>query len=398
MNYPVADRVKTVKPSAIREILKLSATPGMIPFSAGNPSADTFPNLQMADIAHRLLSDPKTASGVLQYGISEGYQPLRDITLARLQERYQTGTACDEIIMTSGGQQVTDLFAKSLLNPGDTVIVEGPSFLGSLNCFKVYEANIISVPMASDGMDIGLLEQQLKTQKNVKFIYVISTFQNPSGYTTSLEKRRAILNLAKKYDVMILEDSPYFELRFAGQHVPSIKSLDDEGRVMYAGSYSKILSPGMRIGFAVGGKDIINRMIVCKQVADVHPNQLAQVIAHEYLTHYDLDAHIQKACAFYRDKCALMVDALKAHLPQSVTFEAPQGGLFIWCDLPEGKDGVELYRRLVERKVAIIPGNCFMVDEDAVCRGFRLNFSMPSREQIAEGVEILGEVTRQYLG
>ena len=398
MNYLFAERMLTLKPSAIREILKQTAQPGIISFAAGNPATSTFPIREMADISAELFASPEKIGRALQYGVSEGYQPLKDVTLARMRQKYATGSEQDDIIITSGGQQVMDLVTKSFINKGDTIIVEAPTFIGSLNTFRTYEPNLVSVPMLEDGMDIAVLEEKLKTEQNVKFIYCISTFQNPTGYTTSLEKRKAIYALAQKYDVLIVEDNPYFELRFAGEYVPTVKSLDTDGRVIYAGSYSKILSSGIRLGYIIADKAILSKIAIGKQATDVHTNLFFQTVAAEYLTRYDLDAHIERARAIYDAKRRKMLDCLAAKMPEGVTFSNPDGGLFLWLDLPEGYDGKELAALCIAKKLAIVPGCSFMLDDTIPCRGVRLNYSMPSEEQIEEGTTILAECVRQYLG
>lgn len=398
MNYQFADRMVTLKPSAIREILKQTAQPGIISFAAGNPAVSTFPTKEMADISAELFADPEKIGRALQYGVSEGYQPLKDVTLARMKSKYATGRENDDVIITSGGQQVMDLITKAFVNKGDTIIVEAPSFIGSLNSFRTYEPNLVAVPMQVDGMDIEVLEEKLRSEKNVKFIYCIPTFQNPTGYTTSLEKRKAIYALAQKYDVLIVEDNPYFELRFAGSYVPTLKSLDTDGRVVYAGSYSKILSSGIRLGYIIADKAILAKIAIGKQATDVHTNLFFQTVAAEYLSRYDLDAHIERARAIYDVKRRKMLDCLAAKMPEGVTYSNPDGGLFLWLDLPEGYDGKVLAAMCIERKLAIVPGCSFMLDDTIPCRGVRLNYSMPSEEQIEEGTTILAVCVKQYLG
>lgn len=397
MDFHFSERMLTLKPSAIREILK-GSTSDMIAFAAGNPSTDTFPIAEMGEIANGLFADKARIASILQYGVSEGYQPLRELCFKRMHDKYQTGGAQDELIITSGGQQAIDLLTKAMIDPGDTIIVEGPSFIGSLNTFRTYQANLVAVPMQSDGMDLDALEHSLKTEKNVKIIYIISTFQNPTGYTTSLEKRRAILELARRYDVLILEDNPYFELRYEGEYVPNIKSLDTEGRVVYAGSYSKILSAGIRLGYAIAHRDLISKMVIGKQSTDVHTNLFFQVVAAEYMSRYDLDEHIEKARRIYREKRDLMLECLERKLPAEVVFSRPQGGLFVWMTLPEGSDGKKLAAMTMERKVSIVPGNCFMVDDQRIDPGVRLNYSMPSKQQIEQGTDILADCVYTYLG
>ena len=231
MNYTFSDKMATLKPSAIREILKVTSLPGVISFAAGNPAPETFPAAEMEKIADDLLTH--SAGKALQYGVTEGYTELRDLTAKRLKERYDIGTQDDMLIITSGGQQAIDLFARVMLNEGDTVLCENPSFIGALNAFRSYNANLVGIDTDDEGVDLNKLEHALKTEKNVRFMYLIPTFQNPSGRTMSLARRRAVLALAEKYGVMILEDNPYFELRYSGELVPAIKSLDKNGMVLY---------------------------------------------------------------------------------------------------------------------------------------------------------------------
>ena len=244
-------------------------------------------------------------------------------------------------------------------------------------------------------MDLDALENALRTQPRVKMIYVISNFQNPTGLCTSLEKRRAIYELASKYNVMILEDDPYGDIRFEGEDIPTIKSLDTEGRVIYAGSFSKIFAPGIRIGFVSAAKEIISKIVVCKQCSDVHSNILAQMICNEYLKRYDLDAHLEEIRGIYRSQCALMLKSMDEYFPGSVRYTRPQGGLFIWATLPAGTDMLGFCREAVEEhKVAVVPGTAFMISEDEPTSSFRLNYSTPTDEQIVKGCEILGRLLK----
>ena len=247
MDYFLSDRVQTLKPSAIREIFKYASDPEVISLSAGNPDPEAFPVKEIAEISNDVLTNRPIDA--LQYSITEGYVPLRNALKDYMKNKFNIGRDFDELIVTSGAQQVMDLATKSLVNEGDTVICEAPSFIGSLNSFRAYKARLCGIPLESDGMNLEALEKALKTEKNVRFIYTIPNFQNPSGVTTSLEKRHAIYELAKKYGVLILEDNPYGELRVSGEDVPAIKSFDEDGIVIYAGSFSKVLSPGMRIGW-----------------------------------------------------------------------------------------------------------------------------------------------------
>ncbi|MEA4824363.1 MAG: PLP-dependent aminotransferase family protein [Clostridiaceae bacterium] len=393
MNYNFATRIGGLKPSAIREILKVTQDPSVISFAAGNPAPEAFPAKEMKLIADELFE--KKAASALQYGVSEGYTPLRELTAKRLKEKYNIGTPDDDLIILSGGQQVMDLTAKCFLNEGDTILVENPSFIGALNCFRSYGARLVGIPMEPDGVDIGALEHALATEKNVKLMYLIPTFQNPTGRVMSLSKRLAVLELSKRYNVPILEDNPYYELRYSGEYVPTIKSLDTDGRVIYAGSYSKILSPGIRLGFVCANKEVISKLVVTKQVSDVHTNLFFQMIAAEYITRYSLDDHIAEVCDIYRKKRDAMADALSRYCGDTLRFDAPEGGLFLWCDIKSGRDGKELCLISGRKGVAAVPGVAFAMDPESIVPAIRLNFSLPTYDQIDRGCRLLGESARE---
>ncbi len=393
MNYNFASRIGGLKPSAIREILKVTQDPSVISFAAGNPAPEAFPVKEMKLIADELFDE--RAAYALQYGVSEGYAPLRELTAARLKEKYNIGTPDDDLIILSGGQQVMDLTAKCFLNEGDTILVEDPSFIGSLNCFRSYGAHLVGIPMEPDGIDVDALERALKTEKNVKLMYLIPTFQNPTGRVMSLAKRRRVLELSKQYDVPIIEDNPYYELRYSGEYVPTIKSLDTDGRVIYAGSYSKVLSPGIRLGFACANKEVISKLVVVKQVSDVHTNLFFQMIAAEYLSRYSLDEHIAQVCAIYREKRDAMADALNKYCADTLHFESPEGGLFLWCDIRSGRDGRDLCTISGKKGVAAVPGIAFAIDPESTVPSIRLNFSLSTFEQIDRGCRLLGEAARE---
>lgn len=395
MEYKIADHIAAMKPSAIREIFKVLVDPEVIALSAGSPDSSAYPVKEMAEVGDEIFANEFVTT--LGYGTTEGYTPLREQTKKRLREKYQTGTDDDDVIITTGGQQTISLFTQTMINKGDVIVCEEPSFIGALNAFRSFGAQLKGVPMDDDGMRMDLLEEVLSTTKNVKFIYVIPTFQNPSGRTMTLERRKQLLALAKKYDVLILEDNPYFELRYEGEPVATVKSMDTEGRVVYAGSYSKVLSPGMRIGFCLANKEIINRMVVCKQVSDVHTNMYFQMLVSKYLDKYDLDAHIKEICELHKIKRDAMLKALEKYVDPRVTFTHPNGGLFIWGELPEGYDGFKLCQKITKKKVACVPGNAFLTDENGVSNGFRLNFSMPSLENIEIACQRIGETVAEFL-
>lgn len=389
MEFMFSDKVKEMKPSAIREIFKSLSDPNVISFAAGNPSPLSFPVDKMKAVADDIFANQ--ASVAFQYGITEGYPRLREQIRTRLRDRFNTGTEDDEVIITTGGQQGIDLCAKVLCNEGDTVICENPSFIGALNAFRSYNTNLVGVDLEDDGMNIDALENALKANPNTKIIYVIPTFQNPAGITTSLEKRKAILELAKKYNVLILEDNPYGELRFAGEDVPMIKSLDTDGRVLYCSSFSKILSAGMRIGFVCGPKALVQKIVVVKQVNDVHTNQFFQMVASGFIDKYGLDDHIDFIKNLYRDKCNLMLSQLDKYVGDKAKYTRPEGGLFIWLTV-DGANGDDLAKRAIENKVAVVTGSSFNPIQGGYSPSIRLNYSTPSDEQIIEGVKRLASI------
>ena len=390
MDYRFSDRMSTMRGSAIREIFKFAADPEVISLAGGNPAPELFPNEELADIAAELLRNQPVLS--LQYGVTEGYTPLREAVKARLKRVEHIDNADDEVIIVSGGQQGIELSAKALVNEGDTVIVEEPSFIGALNAFRSYNAHLAGVKMDEDGMNIASLEKAVAENKNAKLIYTIPTFQNPMGTTMSLEKRKAVYEIARKNNLIIIEDNPYGDLTFDGTKTPTIKSMDVDGRVIYCGSFSKILAPGLRIGFVCANQAIVQKIVVGKQISDVHTAMLPQLLAYEYMTRFDLDAAIVKMRANYAHKCRTMLDAIARDFPADVTCTRPNGGLFIWCDLGHGVDTQALAATCAANKVVYVPGSTFMVDMDKPSSALRLNYSTMSDERIGEGIRRLGAI------
>lgn len=392
MDYSFSNKVLGLKASAIREILKFTAFPDVISFAAGNPAPEAFPTSEIEEIISRILTENPVAA--LQYSITEGYTPLRDTLKKRLAAQGSFNPDIDDVIITSGGQQGNELSCKIFLNEGDTLICESPSFIGSINSFKSYNVNLVGVEMDDEGIDPQLLDDALKANKNTKVIYLIPNFQNPTGKCTSYERRKQVYALAQKYDVMILEDNPYGEIRFDGENIPSVKSLDTDGRVIYCGSFSKVLAPGIRVGFVSAPKEAAQKIVVCKQVSDVHTNILAQMLADEFVNNYNFEEHLEKIRGIYRKKCGLMLDEIDRNFSKKITVTRPQGGLFIWATLPDGCNMTEFCKKAVEAKVAVVPGNAFTVHEDDPINSFRLNFSTPTDEQLVKGCEILGKMSR----
>ena len=383
-----SDRIKGIKASEIREIFKLLGQKDIISLAGGNPAVESFPNEALAEIAYNVLKNSPDIS--LQYNATEGYMPLRDILKGRM-KKFDSFKDFDDLIVTTGAQQAIDLIARVLLNDGDGVVAEMPSFVGSLNSIRGYGANLFGVPVLNDGMDLDALENILKTEK-IKLIYTIPTFQNPTGVTMPLDKRKKLLDLATKYNAFILEDNPYGELRFSGEYVPTIKSLDTDGRVIYSGSFSKILSAGMRVGWLVGHKDIVAKATVAKQSADVHTATVTQMMAAEYLTKYNIDDHIKKVCELYGRKCKKMLAAMDKYFPKHCTYTRPEGGIFLFCYMPEGTDSKALLQKALEKKVAFVPGHTFMIDMSKPTNTFRLNYSLVPEDKIEFAIKSLAEI------
>ena len=396
MDYRFSEKVSHIKASAIREILKFTSEPGVISLAAGNPAPEAFPIEEIKRLSAQIFEeDPILA---LQYSISEGYTPLRDLLKKELQAKGEFDPDIDDLIIMSGAQQANELCAKVMCDPGDILCCEAPSFIGSLNAFKSYNVDLRGITMREDGLDLDELEETLKTGK-VKLIYVIANFQNPTGLTTSLEKRKAIYALAKQYGALILEDNPYGDLRFQGEDVPSMKSMDRDGIVCYSRTFSKVLAPGIRVGYISAPKAVINKMVICKQVDDVHTNIWAQVLAYKFMTQCDMTSHLERLRAIYRHKCGTLLEQLDKNFSSKITYTRPEGGLFIWATLPEDCDMPAFCKRAVQEfKVAVVPGNAFMMQETDKTSSFRLNFSTPTDEQLVAGCEMLGRLSKEMFG
>lgn len=396
MEYSFSDRVQALKPSAIREIFKYAADPEVVSLSAGNPSPEAFPIEEIKEISSRLLEE--NPIGVLQYSVTEGYPQLRETLKEYMKSHHNVGKDFDDILITTGAQQIMDLATKSLVNEGDVVITEAPSFIGSLNTFRSYNAKLVGVKIDDDGMNMEELEKALQTHKNARFIYTIPNFQNPSGITMSLEKRKKMYELAKKYNVLILEDNPYGDLRYSGKYIPCIKSFDEDGIVLYAGSMSKVISPGIRVAYVIAPKPIFQKMVVCKQGNDVHTNIWSQMVCNELMTKYDFDAHLEKLRNLYRKKAQFMMDLMDKYLvPMGITYAKITGGLFTMCTLPDYVDMQEFCKDAIKNKVCVVPGNAFLTDESEECHTFRVNFSTPTDEQLEKGIKLLAKTAEKYI-
>jgi len=396
-------RTKELKSSAIRELLKITQNPEVISFAGGLPAPDVFPIARFQEACRRVLE--LNGHQALQYGASEGYEPLREM-IARHIARYGIKAKAENVLITSGSQQALDLIGKLLINPGDRVLVEAPTYLGALQAFSVYGAQYVSVPSDDDGLRTEELEEPLRS--GPKFMYVLPNFQNPGGTTLSEGRRHQLVLLADKYGIPIIEDDPYGQLRYEGEHLPPLVVIDREnlrgdggysiGNVIYLSTFSKTLAPGLRLGWIVAPTDVITKLVQLKQGTDLHTSTFVQVIAYEVAKDNFLDEHVKLIRKVYRDRRDVMLEALKKYFPPDVTWTHPQGGLFLWVTLPEGMDCNKLFQAALKENVAFVPGDCFYAgngDMKEGCRHLRLNFSYGQPEQIREGIRRLSQAVKQ---
>ena len=393
MEHLYSERIKQVKASEIREILKLTQRPEIISFAGGLPAPELFPIEAMKVVSQKVLTE--MGKDALQYSTTEGYDPLR-VKIADRLKRVGIVANKDDILITSGSQQGLDFTAKIFINPGDFVLCESPSYLGALNAFKAYECDFKEIDTDSNGMVLSHLESVIQTTPTAKFIYVIPDFQNPSGRTWSEERRRGLVEIANKYNLVIIEDNPYGELRFDGEAIQTIKSFDTEGRVVYLGTFSKTFSPGMRIGWVLASPEVLNKYIMVKQSADLQTSSMSQRELNEYLELYDFDAHIDTIKRVYKVRRDLMIETVREEFPSAAEVEIPCGGLFAWVKLPKSVDTKEVLVKAIENKVAFVPGGSFFPNGGQE-NFMRLNFSNMSEEKIVEGIKRLGKILKEIL-
>jgi len=398
-----AQRMQTTKSSAIRELLKLTSSPDIISFAGGLPAPELFPVAEIEAAAHRVLAEKGPMA--LQYSPTEGYVPLREM-LVRHMHRYGIDAGPENVLVTSGAQQALDLVAKLMLNPGDLVVVEEPTYLGALQAFNAFQPHYLTIPMDDEGIEIEELERALRA--GPKFLYLLPNFQNPGGVTMSLDRRRRVVELAAHYGVPIVEDDPYGQLRYEGEHLPPLVVLDAEhhdahdgkgfdGDVIYLGTMSKTLAPGLRIGWIVAPRYVVERLVQVKQGTDLHTSTFGQMVAHETARGGFVDRHVRHLREVYGERRDAMLAALESHFPPGASWTRPQGGLFLWATLPEGLDSREVLPRAVERKVAFVPGLPFHANGGGE-RTMRLNFSYCPPEVIASGIERLGAAIAETAG
>lgn len=386
-------RAQGAKSSVIRELLKLTEKPEIISFAGGLPAPEVFPTEEIREAAFRVLDQHGDVA--LQYGPTEGYRPFREL-LVRHMARYGIQARPENVLVTSGSQSGLDLIGKLFLNPGDRVAVESPTYLGALQAFGVYQPEFLSVPLDHDGLRTDALEAVLR--RGPKFLYVLPNFQNPTGATLSLERRRRVVELASDRGVAIVEDDPYGQLRYLGAHLPSLAQLDAEqqygGGVLYLGTLSKVLAPGLRLGFVVAPEPVIEKLVQLKQGADLQTASFNQMLAYEVAKGGFLDGHVRRIRRVYGERRNAMLAALAHHFPPQLRWTRPDGGLFLWVTLPEGLDASLLLEQALREKVAFIPGGPFHADGGGR-NTLRLNFSYCAPDRIEEGVRRLGQLLRR---
>ena len=392
VNY--ADRMANMKPSAIREILALTAKPEIISFAGGLPAPELFPVEDMSVAIDAVMKE--NGKDALQYATTAGLPHLREQIAARLLAKNNIRTGIDNILTTAGSQQGLDFAARLFVNPGDVILMESPSYLGAITAFTPSQPNFVEVPTDENGMIMEELEKILASTPNVKLIYVIPDFQNPSGRTWPLERRQKFMELINKYEIPVVEDNPYGELRYKGEYQPALKSMDEKGLVIYLGTFSKILAPGFRLGWIVANDDYIEKFNLIAQAAVLQASTFNIAVISKYIDMFDLDAHVNEIREVYKHRCTLMVDSMKKYFPKEVKFTDPDGGLFTWAELPSYINTKDMALQALEKKVAYVPGAGFFPNGgNDSC--MRLNYSCMPDEKIVEGIEKLGSVIKSNL-
>ena len=388
-----AKRTELLKGSEIRELLKVATQPDMISFAGGMPAPELFPVEEMRESAKIVLRENGRAA--MQYSSTEGHPPLREQICRMMKRRTGLDAMPDEILITAGSQQGLDFAARTFLDPGDVILLETPSYVGAVNAFRVCEPVFMGVETDEEGMVLEDLERILKTTERVKLIYVIPNFQNPTGRTWSLQRRKGFMELIEKYEIPVIEDNPYGDLIFEGKMLPTLKSMDPKGLVIYLGSFSKILCPGYRLGWTYARPDILSKFNFMEQAASLQASTIGQMEVAKYLELYDIDKHIEEICELYGKRCKLMMKLLDEHLPKGCSHTNPRGGLFTWVVLPEGMNAKELQLETLKHKVAFVPGGGFFPNgghDNTV----RLNYSCMPEDKIEEGIKIFCECIRDF--
>ena len=395
MAVKFARRLENAEGSAIRGILKLASNPEVISFAGGLPAPELFPVEEMKKVALAVLEEQGRAA--MQYYATDGYPPLREAIAERMNRKLHTNVTADSILVTNGSQQCLDFVGRVFLDEGDKIIVESPSYLGALNAFKAYGPEFIEIPTDEDGMIMSELEKALAANPDVKFIYVIPDFQNPSGRTWPIERRKQFMEIINKYEIPVAEDNPYGELRFEGEIFPSLKSYDTKGLVLFFGTFSKIFAPGFRLGWVSASPEILEKFNISKQAADLQASTISQMEMAKFIEMYDLDAHVEKIKEVYGKRRTIMLDAMDEYFPEGIKFTRTDGGLFTWVTLPEGIDAAQLMKDVVlPNNVAYVPGEPFYPN-GGNANHFRMNYSCMPEDKIVEGVKRLGKALHEAM-
>lgn len=388
-HQPFAQRMAQMRPSTIREILKVTAQPDVISFAGGLPAPELFPVEEIRRAADTVLT--QHGSRALQYSQSEGVPPLREWIAGEMVRRGIRARA-EDVLVTNGSQQVLDLAGKLFLDPGDVVLTENPTYLAAIQAFQTFEARFVPVPTDGDGLIPDALPALIR-QHRPKFLYTIPNFQNPTGITLTAARREALARLAAEHGLTVVEDDPYGKLRYRGADVPPVKHWDEAGRVIYASTFSKTIAPGLRTGWVVAPPEIFNRLLILKQASDLHTSSFDQLVAHTYLVQNDPAAHLERIRRAYGERFELLDTALRTEMPAGYRWTKPEGGMFLWITGPDGLDALELLQRAIAQKVAFVPGRDFFPAEGG--RNFlRLNYSNSTPERIREGVRRLAALCR----
>lgn len=389
-----AKRMEGLKGSEIRELLKLTEKPEVISFAGGLPAPELFPVEEMKDISRIVLEESGTQA--LQYSTTEGFQPLREQIARRMNSKNKTNVTKDDILIINGSQQGLDFSGKIFLDEGDVVLCESPSYLGAINAFKSYSPKFIEVPTDKNGMIMEALEKILEDTESVKMIYVVPDFQNPTGRTWPLERRKKFMEIISKYEIPVIEDNPYGELRFEGESLPSLKSMDKKGLVIFLGTFSKIFCPGYRLGWTCASQNILKKFIFVKQGADLQASSISQREVSRFIDLYSLDNHVKKIKEVYARRRDLMLETMQEEFPEGIEYTHPDGGLFTWVELPKHLDTRVILKDCLENNVAYVPGGSFFPNGgNENC--FRLNYSNMPDDRIVEGIKRIGLVLRKYM-
>lgn len=390
MDNLFADRMNRVHKSFIREILKVTEDSNIISFAGGLPNPKSFPIEEVKKSVSTVLSE--NGEECLQYSTTEGYRPLREY-IAKRYLKQGLKVDADEILITNGSQQGIDLIGKVFLNKGDKVLVESPTYLAAIQSFGMYEPQFRSVPLLEDGVDTDALEEILNTEK-IKLFYSVTNFQNPTGITYSKQKRQEVAEILKNHNTVFVEDNPYGEIRFLGEDIPPVKAYLEDSILF--GSFSKTVSPGMRLGWIVANEEVMEKIIIAKQASDLHSNYFTQRVVYQYLIDHEVDEHIEKIKEMYRNQRNLMVSMIGEHFPKGVKYTEPEGGMFLWVTLPEDLSSMDLFELAIKENVAFVPGQAFYADGSGE-NTLRLNFSNSDEERIEEGIKRLGKAINELM-